>query len=315
MTQTTQTIFEKYQVRKTKRQKLAFEEYIRQLAQEQGYSFNIQKGLGARNIVIGDISGADVVYTAHYDTCVRLPFPNFITPKNIGIYLIYQIALGVVMYFALFICSSIAGFLADVIGNLIGGPAMAYIFSSICFDAVLIGFLLLLLAGPANKHTANDNTSGVTTLVDIMTSLPTECRQKVAFVFFDLEEAGLIGSTAFSFKYRKAMKQKLLLNFDCVSDGKNIIFAVKRKAKKYVPMLQKAFEGDQSFNVEVLTRGVFDPSDQAKFNCGVGVMALKKTKLFNILYMNRIHTNKDTVYCEENIEFFKDGSVRLVKLL
>ena len=139
--------------------------------------------------------------------------------------------------------------------------------------------------------------------------------QKVAFVFFDLEEVGLVGSTAFSFKYHKAMKQKLLLNFDCVSDGENIIFAVKRKAKKYAPLFKEAFESNQNINVEVLTKGVFYPSDQANFNCGVGVAALKKTKRFNILYMDRIHTNRDTVYSEQNIEFLKDGALRLVNLL
>jgi hypothetical protein len=42
---------------------------------------------GGRNIVIGNPDTAKVLYTAHYDTCARLPFPNFITPKNIFIYL------------------------------------------------------------------------------------------------------------------------------------------------------------------------------------------------------------------------------------
>jgi hypothetical protein len=45
----------------------------------------------------------------------------------------------------------------------------------------------------------------------------------------------------------------------------------------------------------------------------VGVAALKKSKLLKILYMDRIHTKKDTVYREENIAYLKEGSIRLLK--
>ena len=90
----TREIFEFHQVRKTKQQKTAFLGYLRGFAEERGYSLKIEKGsFGARNAVVGDPDRARVVYTAHYDTCPVLPFPNFITPKRIGIYLLYQIAI------------------------------------------------------------------------------------------------------------------------------------------------------------------------------------------------------------------------------
>ncbi|MBQ7325614.1 MAG: hypothetical protein IJW98_07710, partial [Clostridia bacterium] len=98
MTETTKTIFQKFEVRKSKAQKTAFIEYIQQLASERGYSCRVEKGsMGARNIVIGDPDRAKVVYTAHYDTCPVMPVPNFITPKNFFIYLLYQLALSAVM--------------------------------------------------------------------------------------------------------------------------------------------------------------------------------------------------------------------------
>ena len=87
MTQTTKEIFEKYQVRKTKKQKTAFIEYVKQTAERYGYEYKVEKGaFGVRNIIIGNPDTAKVLYTAHYDTCARLPFPNFITPKNFFIY-------------------------------------------------------------------------------------------------------------------------------------------------------------------------------------------------------------------------------------
>lgn len=317
MTESTKTVFEKYQVRKTKKQKRAFIEYVKQIAESNGYSFKIEKGLGARNIVVGDVKQADVVYTAHYDTCAKLPFPNFITPKNFLIYLLYQLGLGGLIGIAAVLVGALLGIILSVIAAVItalsSSEMPAHMFLMASMYIVLFALLFLMLAGPANKNTANDNTSGVTTLLDIMNELPAEKHEKVAFVFFDLEEAGLIGSSAFALKNNKAMKQKLLLNFDCVSDGNNMIFAVRKKAKRYVPMLKEAFKSTEDFNVEVLTKGIFYPSDQVNFPLGVGVAALKKSKKFNILYMNRIHTKRDVIYREENIEFLKNGSIKLLE--
>ena len=68
------------------------------------------------------------------------------------------------------------------------------------------------------------------------------------------------------------------------------------------------------FNVEVADKNVFYPSDQANFPCGVGVASLRSTKK-GLLYMNRIHTSRDVIYQEENIEFFKNGAIELPTLL
>ena len=66
--------------------------------------------------------------------------------------------------------------------------------------------------------------------------------------------------------------------------------------------------------VEIATTGVFYPSDQMNFNRGIGVAALNKSKR-GILYMDKIHTPRDTVYDEENIAFLKNGAIKLTKLL
>ena len=92
MTQTDEKVLTEYQVRKTKKQKSAFIEYVKTYSDSLGYTNSIEKGsFGAKNIIVGDPESAKVVYTAHYDTCARLPFPNFITPKNIGIYLFFYL--------------------------------------------------------------------------------------------------------------------------------------------------------------------------------------------------------------------------------
>lgn len=143
MTPVTRTILTGYEVRKTGKQKRAFRQWLTPILQENGWAVREEKGsFGARNLVIGDPDTAKVIYTAHYDTCVRLPFPNFITPKSIPIYVLYQIVLTV---FILLFCG-----IAAYIGHVLLGFWGRYL--------AFYGVLALLMFGPANPHTANDNT-------------------------------------------------------------------------------------------------------------------------------------------------------------
>ncbi len=312
MINTTKEVFEKYQVRKTKKQKTAFIEYTKQVAEKYGYNVNIEKGsFGSRNIVVGNPKNAKVIYTAHYDTCARLPFPNFITPKNMFVYILFQLLI-VAFYFAIvFGVRLLTDFALSSIdmNEILRDELTRWIPLS-----TLIILLLLMMVGPANKHTANDNTSGVTTLLDIMTNMPDDQKDKVAFIFFDLEELGIIGSSSFASNHKDVKKNSLVINFDCVSDGETIFFALKKTTKKYADILQKAFVSDDSITVDI-SDGAFYPSDNASFKGGIGVCALKKSKTFGTLYMNRIHTNRDIIYREENIEFLKNGAIKLAQIL
>ena len=310
MTETTQTVFEKHQIRKSYAQKSAFIQYVQNTATKLGYQSRMEKGyLGARNVVVGDPDTAKVVYTAHYDTCAVMPFPNFITPKCIWLFLLYQIAVGILM----------VAIPSVLVTGIFFGLAACGIEANalLLYDIWLILILAvcwLIMAGPANKHTANDNTSGVTTLLDTMTALPEDLRGEVAFVFFDLEEMGLFGSAGFASKHKKVTKNTLVVNFDCVSDGNNILFVLRKGATLYTEAIKTAFPSTEAFTVEVASKGAIYPSDQANFARGVGVAALKKTK-GGLLYMDRIHTGWDTVYMEDNIAYLTEGAVRLAESL
>ncbi len=300
-------IFEKYQVRKSKKQKTEFINYVSEKAAEEGFSVNVEKGMfGVRNIVVGNPDTAKVIYTAHYDTCARLPFPNFLTPKNIGLYLLYNLVI-------------IIGFLliAFVFGVIIGtiGGLLSIDKETIRTVGLLVywAFFFLILCGPANKHTANDNTSGVTVLFGIMKSLPKENRDKVALVFFDQEELGLFGSSAFAKKHKSIKQKTLLLNFDCVSDGQDIIILVNKAAADYRDIIADSFKDNGDIKVDV-TDKAFYPSDQVNFKKGVGIAAFKKTK-GGTLYINKIHTSRDVVFQRENIDYLVEGSVKLAEKL
>jgi len=134
-------LFGRFEVRKTVKQKAAFAKWACEYAQALGLDAKVErsgKWFETRNIVFGDLDKARILITAHYDTCARLPFGNWYTPECWPAIILTQLILPVAVYIALWM------WLGLLTGTVV--------------SAVL---LLLMLFGPANPHTANDNTSGV----------------------------------------------------------------------------------------------------------------------------------------------------------
>ena len=309
MTEGARAILEQFEVRKSARQKEAFRAYLCSLLRENGYTPEVtrEKGIGkSRNIVIGDPETAKLIFSAHYDTCAVLPIPNFITPRNLLWYGLYQLVLAVIM---LAPC-----FAAEI--------ALLMLWPDAPFGAAIgVTYLMLLFClwwifdGKANKHTANDNTSGTVTLTEILLALPEELRSDVCCIYFDNEEKGLLGSKALAKRCTAAQKNTLVINFDCVSDGDSLHFFPAKALKKdeaVLALLEKCFTaGGEKTSEVVRSFGVY-PSDQARFARGVGVCALKRSKIFG-WYMDRIHTGRDRLFDERNIDLLCAGAVRFVQ--
>jgi hypothetical protein len=295
-------LFEKYEIRKSKKQKTEFIEWVKNYAEGKGFKVDVEKGsMGSRNIVIGDADKAEVIYTAHYDTCAVMPFPNFITPKNFLIYLIYQIILCFILFLpAMLVLFGFAEFAPNYLGI---GTMISYV--------LLIGVCALIMVGPANKHTANDNTSGVATILACLDTFSP--KDDVAFILFDNEEVGLIGSGSYASKHKVIAKSTLLVNFDCVSDGDTMLFVLNKKTKDLVKIFEESYESPRDVKTDVVYKGVFYPSDQTAFKKGIGVCAMKKNKFFKSGYIDRIHTKRDTIFREENIKYLAEGSYKLYK--
>jgi len=300
-------VLREFPVRKSKKQKQAFREAVRSYGESLGYSYCEEEAyFGARNVVFGDPEQAEYLVTAHYDTPPRLPFPNFITPCNLGIYLLYQIGISLLLCIPVFLISWLVGVATE---NGLFVLLGAY--------ASLFALLWLLMAGPANKSNANDNTSGVITVLETMKAMPLELRDKVCFVLFDLEEAGLVGSMSYHSKHKKAAERQLVLNADCVGDGDEILFIpCKRLRKKQQDRLKSwktltPTEGEKSITIR--DKGIcFFPSDQGNFPYGVGIAAFRRSKVFG-LYCARIHTPKDTICEENNMILIRDMLIRIIE--
>jgi len=299
MTELSKKVIEQYQVRKTGRQKAAFREMIMRELKQMGMEAREEKYkdlFGSVNVIAGDIEKAEMIFGAHYDTCPRMPFPNFITPKNALIYFTYQMAI----VFVLLLVSTIP---AWVVGRFADEQA-AYL--TWYFTYLLL--FALMMKGPANPHTMNDNTSGVVTLIELMAAMPEAMRSRCAFVFFDNEEVGLQGSGAFKGKHKKQAAEMPMVNLDCVGDGEYLLMAMSKAFRaddRLAGALKKAFGEAESMLYSDAEKTVY-PSDQKKFKKSLAIAALHKGPKVGC-YMNRIHTPKDTVLQEENVLAIAEG--------
>lgn len=143
------------------------------------YQIDVQgKFLKSINLIVGNLENPKVVCTAHYDTQAVLPIPNFITPFSwTGIIIFNVLLLGVIHLVAILL--EILFCLWDPV------------FFEGSYGLFWWGVLLYIYFGIPNPHTANDNTSGVIVLLELIQIL--DSYDDVCFVFFDLEEVGLVG--------------------------------------------------------------------------------------------------------------------------
>ncbi len=295
----------KFPVRKSKKQKEAFREAVLAYGETLGYFGSVEKGaFGARNVVFGDPANAGYLITAHYDTCAHMIVPNFITPCSFLVYLLYQLA--VVLGFAVVAIAIGVG-----AGLLLKSEGAASAVGLIVYWALL----LLLMFGPANKHNANDNTSGVVTVLETMAALPEAYRKDACFVLFDLEEAGLIGSASFAKKHRKTVRNQVVFNLDCVGEGDEVLLFPTKKMKKQperMAQFAKLLPGAGEKSMTLKDRGFgFYPSDQSNFPRGFGIAAFRRSKLLG-LYLGKIHTNRDKILDEKNVALIRDYLLKVL---
>lgn len=290
-----------YQIRKTYVQKSTFIDWVCRFADENGIDMSIEESgklIRSRNIILGDVEKARTIITAHYDTCARMLIPNFSTPGCLPLFVLEQTLLTLII--------GLGGWLAGrgvyVLASAGMHPLASGLLSALAGIAGAILVLLLMLAGPANPHTANDNTSGVLTV--LMLARRMKEKPGVAFVLFDHEEKGLFGSQAFIKAHPQAAR-RFLINLDCVGDGETMLYT-GMKAGMRMPQAKRLLAAMERIAPEYGMKTVSGdfpkwiyPSDQMLFPRGTAFAALKGKR---ILYMDRIHTAADTVLEERNVE-------------
>ena len=298
-------ILEQFPIRKTGKQKRSFAAAVQLYCTGLGYPCSMEKGKrSCCNIIIGNPDRAQYLVTAHYDTPASIGLPNIITPKNLWFYLLWQIVLvGILL--ALAFASGFATFWLS------GNDALAFYTGYI----VYFGILILMLCGPANRNNANDNTSGVVTVLEMARTMPENLRSRVCFVLFDLEEMGLVGSAYFYKSHKNTAKKQLVLNLDCVGDGDEIVMFPTKKLKKdtkAMAMLDtiSGIHGEKSIFLHKKGFSVY-PSDQRNFPRGVGIAAFRRNKVLG-LYCDRIHTWRDCILEQTNVNLLRAALTTLI---
>ncbi len=304
-----ETLVEQFPVRKSRKQKEAFRDWFIGWAREQGYTAQTTKPRGIfrnTNVFVGDPETAKVVFTAHYDTPAVMPLPNFITPCNVLVYILYQLLLVPV----LLLPGALTGVLVRHVARvLIDDAILAGEVGRLTACVLMYVTLGIMMFGPANKHNVNDNTSGVAAVMELMSRLPEDQRGKVAFILFDNEEKGLLGSAAYANSHKSVKKNTLIINMDCVGDGENVLFFANKRTRSLAcfPALEEAMRSacGRHFIMNKMERCVY-PSDQANFKHGIAVCACKKAHVIGY-YCDKIHTKKDKVCEQANLDFLAEG--------
>lgn len=300
-------IIEKHPIRRTDAQKEQFRAEAVTFAEMLGYSAKVETLGKSSNVIIGEPESTDVVITAHYDTPAASLFPNIMIPKNRALFYLYQFTPVLALLFA-----------SLGLGYLIGEVLLQR------YEAFLVAFLVIYYGGFflmtrvfVNKNNYNDNTSGVATVLSVAQDLGEESRKKVAFILFDNEEKGKVGSKAYFSAHKGYMTDKPVLNLDCVGNGENVIFIAKEKAQKaplWSALSSLPSEAD-GYRLHLFTSKQADSnSDHKSFPCSIGCMACSQTK-GGVLYAGRIHTYRDVVAKEENIEFLADMICDIISTL
>ena len=309
MKESLKILLSEHQVRKTKKQKQEFRDWLTGYLSESGYTLKEDwYSRSGCNLVAGDVRSAEAVFAAHYDTP-----PNFIFP----------VIIGFSNWFSFFISQFLAVLPLAAVLSLYIFIAAWFSFSFLFFMAaplICLAYSVQIMFGAANRNNANDNSSGTAVLISFLEQLPEEERDKVCVVFFDQEELGLVGSKYFYKKYKEYMNDKPLVNFDCVGDGQTLTFILKKKFRdsEYSVLLKDAAEKSAE-NTEKKLRfaGALTNvymSDQMSFPLSAGVAAAKKIPLFGY-YLSRIHSSFDTKFDTENISVLAETMIRFTSAL
>ena len=296
-------LLQNHPIRRTDSQKQAFRDYVQSHCAKSGMPCEVVDVENNKNIVIGNPKTAKILLTAHYDTPAMSLFPNMLIPKNTFFRLLYHLSYPVLLAFA---ALAVSYGITALIGN----------------EAVWVPLYLVLYLGSfylltrtfVNPSNANDNTSGVATVLSIVSKMADKLTEKgIACILFDNEEKGLKGSKAFAKQYKGQLNDTLVLNFDCVGDGDHILFVAKPKADQnplYHAIKEALSQRQEKTTVFLSAKQASCNSDQKNFEQGVGIVACHRRPIIGYV-AGKIHTRRDTVCDQSNVDALVSSFVSL----
>ena len=281
-----------FPIRRSDKQKEAFRAYV----MEQFPDARLKESDGHKNILLyGEPEKAKVIFCAHYDTPRHSVFPNLMLPANRGLHTLYGILIMLPLFMVVALFLIILTSLPDARLTL---STRALLLA--CYFFIYFGLFLLLFRGPENKHNRNDNTSGTAAVMELAETMNgnSEC----AFLLFDNEEKGKLGSKAFAKSFPEVKAGVPVINLDCVGNGSTFVLSASSGflASPLCEQIRSAAKKND-LSLQILDRAHSKMnSDHVNFDISAGICACLKSRR-GILYTPRIHTNQDTVADEKMI--------------
>lgn len=230
--------------------------------------------------------------------------PNFVSPTNVPAHVIYHLAAALVLI------------------GLVFGVSLAICFPLDQPALMLPLFLILALAalwlsafGPANKSNANSNSSGVLALLAAADAAVRD--KRVCLVFLDNNEKNMLGAAAFRKKHMSNLSQALVVNFDCVGDGDDLLLIPSKYSRwdaALTEALERSFPEEGPVRRRLLVKGLqYYPSDHRRFKYSVAVCTCRYLAGLGY-YIPHLRTRRDTVLREENIVCIAQAMARFLPL-
>lgn len=298
-------ITRRHPVRKTPEQKEAFLRYAQSEMKKLGYAARVEENGRHRNLVAGDPETAEILFTAHYDTPANKLLSIPLLPRNLPLFLLAH--LGVILL--LFLLSFGVAYLCFLLTRQRGLTLPVFLLA-------YYALLMLLVAGPANRHNVNGST-GVAAVLELMERLPEDCRDQAAFILFDNGEKGRLGSRAYAARHPDIKKRTPVFHMECVGVGDHLLVGVKNFARATYPYadLQRSLSAHSGMETHFFpSSGFLVPSDHQSFRCGMCAVACRKRPLAGF-YTPGLDTARDTQARQENIDFLTQALTDVVKTL
>lgn len=306
----------KHGARMKRSHKKDFREFISEIATSMGYDAKIEKNLFAHNVVIGNPETAEIVLTAHYDTPPNMPY-HFVK-KQVSIFgVALPVALGVGVILTRYAINSQNSDLLEFMLNTLQGST--YLLDGVAAASLGIGLYSFGLLGGENKNNYDDNSSGIIALLTLMNyyrNLPESERNKIAFVMFDNEEKGLIGSLCYTTKHKT--NNQRFLNYDCIGRGNRVnVLYTGKVANEFATDICSGLEPlvSQGFEPRLKRSNMKTMSDHLSFqNTRGNITILCDEK--DAPVTEHIHSSKDTFISLDTIsEIAKSSAETLNNIL
>ena len=240
----------------------------------------------------------DVILLAHYDTQTLVPFWVEWLIRLVGH---TRTLLFLVTFYAL-----------TLLYSLLGDTAAAQI-----VEAIFVGSIFQMLI--PNRHTMNDNTSGVIALLSIGSRLNLDpaLKGRVKLIFTDNEERMLSGSFALKRKWNREgfdYRNRKIISVDSVGRG-NIPVISYNLNSPLAHDLKETFTGSLS-DTKAVNMWITPFSDAYGFSLGgaVNINMMEHSLIPGGFFIRNIHSPFDTKISAGNIKMVADAVCRYVSV-